>query len=73
MLDRLHQPLPAKSDYQTFLSGGKKEGGGGGSILKLESAQLVVRSSRQQWRRTDLSVYTRDPAQASVSRVVVAK
>lgn len=72
MLDRLHQPLPAKSDYQTFLSGGKKEGGGG-SILKLESAQLVVRSSRQQWRRTDLSVYTRDPAQASVSRVVVAK
>lgn len=72
MLDRLHQPLPAKSDYQTFLSGGKK-GGGGGSILKLESAQLLVRSSRQEWRRTDLSVYTRDPAQASVSRVVVAK
>lgn len=46
--------------------------GGGGeeeesSILKLESAQLVVRSSRQEWRRTDLSVYTRDPAQASVT------
>lgn len=36
MLDRLHQPVPAKSDYQTFLSGGKKGvggwGGGGGKF-----------------------------------------